>query len=258
MKITFALVLVATLAGGPAAAQSPVDAVKGFSIVLVEGSQQAGTSSDLPAPAKTAIDDIKDFLPFKSFRLLDASWMVGATDVRSRLTGGDRNYDVAVAVTRQAEGNGLAIRFTLRDVSNVQAGTTSEPDVNAARQRVEIARMQALLQSEYKNLESLRQRLNPKHPDIQLAEETIRRTRDRVAMLERLQAEALIKAAADARSAASGASPRASAAPLLDTSFSMRVGETVVVGTSRVNGERALIALMTAVAKDPVVVRRQF
>ena len=43
-------------------------------------------------------------------------------------------------------------------------------------------------------------------------------------------------------------STRADAA-LVDTNFSMRVGETVVVGTSRVNGDRALIALMTAVSK---------
>jgi hypothetical protein len=37
--------------------------------------------------------------------------------------------------------------------------------------------------------------------------------------------------------------------PLIDTSFTMDVGETVVVGTSRVNGDRAIIVLLTAVAK---------
>ena len=35
---------------------------------------------------------------------------------------------------------------------------------------------------------------------------------------------------------------------VIDTSFAMDVGETVVVGTSRVAGDKALIALLTAVA----------
>ena len=35
---------------------------------------------------------------------------------------------------------------------------------------------------------------------------------------------------------------------IIDTSFTMDVGETVVVGTSRVAGDKALIALLTAVA----------
>jgi hypothetical protein len=36
---------------------------------------------------------------------------------------------------------------------------------------------------------------------------------------------------------------------LIDTTFNMRIGETVVVGTSRVRGDKALIALLTAVRK---------
>ena len=34
---------------------------------------------------------------------------------------------------------------------------------------------------------------------------------------------------------------------IIDTSFTMDVGETVVVGTSRLKGDKALIALLTAV-----------
>ena len=37
---------------------------------------------------------------------------------------------------------------------------------------------------------------------------------------------------------------------LIDTSFNMDIGETVVVGTSRLGGgDRAIIALLTAVAR---------
>jgi len=39
---------------------------------------------------------------------------------------------------------------------------------------------------------------------------------------------------------------------MIDTSFTMDVGETVVVGTSRLaGGDKALIALLTAVARNP-------
>jgi hypothetical protein len=36
---------------------------------------------------------------------------------------------------------------------------------------------------------------------------------------------------------------------LIDTTFNMDVGETVVVGTSRLQGDKALIVLLTAVGK---------
>ena len=39
-------------------------------------------------------------------------------------------------------------------------------------------------------------------------------------------------------------------AEIIDSSFTMDVGETVVVGTSRLGGDKALIALVTAVQKD--------
>jgi hypothetical protein len=35
---------------------------------------------------------------------------------------------------------------------------------------------------------------------------------------------------------------------ILDNSFNISAGETVVVGTSRVQGDRALVVLLTAVA----------
>ena len=36
---------------------------------------------------------------------------------------------------------------------------------------------------------------------------------------------------------------------IMDSTFSIAVGETVVIGTSRLKGEKALIALLTAAAK---------
>ena len=48
---------------------------QGFSVVLVLGDiQSAASSDDVPLAARKALADMKDFLPFKSYRLLDAAW----------------------------------------------------------------------------------------------------------------------------------------------------------------------------------------
>jgi hypothetical protein len=50
------------------------------------------------------------------------------------------------------------------------------------------------------------------------------------------------------RKVAAAAGARDARRAVIDTSFNMDVGETVVVGTSRLKGDKALIALLTAVA----------
>jgi hypothetical protein len=42
---------------------------------------------------------------------------------------------------------------------------------------------------------------------------------------------------------------------IIDTSFTMEIGETVVVGTSRLKGDKALIALLTAVPSSKTTAR---
>jgi len=83
------------------------------------------------------------------------------------------------------------------------------------------------------NLQSLKSHYNSTHPQVvQLAAE-----------LERLSAQ--LAAARDGARQSSAGGRR-----IIDTSFSMDVGETVVVGTSRLGGgDRAIIALLTAVAR---------
>ena len=55
----------------------PVDMkpLQGFSIVLLLGEAQ-GTAvpEGLSAPAKKALADVKDFLPYKGYRVLDTGW----------------------------------------------------------------------------------------------------------------------------------------------------------------------------------------
>ena len=50
---------------------------QGFSVVLVLGDiQGTATPDDVPPAARKALVDMRDFLPFKSYRLLDASWVM--------------------------------------------------------------------------------------------------------------------------------------------------------------------------------------
>src|SRR6185503_4348881 len=50
-------------------------APQGYSVVLVVGDMQAtSTDGNVPAAARKALTDMKDFLPYKSYHLLDAQW----------------------------------------------------------------------------------------------------------------------------------------------------------------------------------------
>ena len=50
--------------------------LQGFNIVLLVGeSQSSGPSiEDVPAAARKALADMKEFLPFKNYRVLDSQW----------------------------------------------------------------------------------------------------------------------------------------------------------------------------------------
>ena len=74
---------------------------QGFSVVLVLGDiQGASTPDDVPPAARKALVDMRDFLPFKSYRLLDAAWMMCCGQQSS--SGGCLAVDGA-ARTRRSE-----------------------------------------------------------------------------------------------------------------------------------------------------------
>ena len=63
--------------------------VQGFSVLLLVGETQAAAPPEnISAPARKALADIKDFLPYKSYRALDTVWVAG-TD-RGNSSGGFR------------------------------------------------------------------------------------------------------------------------------------------------------------------------
>jgi hypothetical protein len=218
-------------------------APQGFSVVLVLGEMQGnGGAEGVPPAARKALADMKDFLPYKGYRLLDTQWTLCCgrgwnSSIVSRLRGLEsRDYELTLTASEIRPR--LSVRFVLRDAGLVETAPESEKEVARTLEReVETLRAQhaaarAKAQQRFdvgvsgpvdedRDVAQLRNRLADM--EIRLAQEKRRRTGRASSLSER---------------------PR----PLIDTSFAMDVGETVVVGTSRLpGGDKALIALLTAV-----------
>ena len=220
------------LASSSAWAQTSTSAFQGFSVVLVLGDVQEGTTSDnIPAAARAALADLKDFLPYRSYRVLDTAWVLASSATRqavsTRLQGPDEQ-DYEVTLDRMPVGpTSLQVRFEMR-----------EPDGNAERRAALADRERALkgelnqLLATHAALESQLKRLDAAHPDAAALRQ---RLADNEIAIETMKGQS--------RYAPGGAT-------LIDTSFNMSLGETVVVGTSRMRGgNKALIVLLTAATK---------
>jgi hypothetical protein len=216
-------------------------APQGFSVVLVLGEMQAAGSADtVPPAARKALADMKDFLPYKTYRLLDAQWSLccGRSAIVTRLRGDEQDYyDLELEPNRTDTSGKWYVRFALR---NALAGTAqSDGETNVRMMSLEQQR--AALESQ---LRDLKQRYNDNHPEVQKA-------RTRLAEIEREQSQVRMETA---RRRAAMPSP-VNRRTIIDTSFTMDIGETVVVGTSRLQGDKALIALLTAVASTKPTTR---
>ena len=225
---------------------------QGFSVVLVLGDLQGGVTQDnVPPAARKALIDMKDFLPYKSYRLLDVQWTLccgrGATPVVSRLRGADgRDYELSLAASPEASR--LGVRFVLREPGGFEAGAGGSELIR----ELEIERMR--LEGEYeaskKRAEQRYQAGTGKPPD---EDQDVLQARARAANLSIKLAEARQRQSRE-RSLTPNHPDRIAAKSsraVIDTSFSMDVGETVVVGTSRIaGGDKALIALLTAVPRN--------
>jgi hypothetical protein len=228
---------------------------QGFSVVLVVGDLQSGTTSDnVPAAARKALADMKEFLPYKGYRLLDVQWTLccsraSSTPVVSRLRGADgRDYELSLT-TNLDPRHRLGVRFVLRDPSPGTAEVAAEI-ASASGERslvaMELTRERDNVEQQLKALRANAQQRHevgiggPVEQDREVVE-----MRRRLGELNIRIAEVKDRARTTQRvGRGSGGSSRA----LIDTSFTMDIGETVVVGTSRIaGGEKALIALLTAV-----------
>jgi hypothetical protein len=229
---------------------------QGFSVVLVQGDLQAvSATDDVPPAARKALADMRDFLPYKSYKLLDAAWVLCCSghgyprslgDVVTQLRGPeDREYELTLSASAM-DSPRVNVRFFLRDV------TSPAPGLKPAKEQDEAAIQET--KAKIADLEAqralLRQKYNADHPTVRRTDTELATARRRLESLERK----------DGASSASAGGPRQRGAGrgVIDTSFSMDVGETVVVGTSRLRGgSRALIALLTAVPPKGMTERKE-
>jgi hypothetical protein len=208
---------------------------QGFSVVLVLADLTTATAQDdVPPAARRALADMKDFLPYKSYKLLDAAWLLGqgSSGGVTRLRGPDeQEYELRLSAYPVPSSNGrVQVQFSLRDGGIEHIDTTVVRD-NARRttMEMEIKAREAELDRLQRELQEAKSRNDA--TQVRSLERRIAAVRD---------AMALTKSAQNRKSMPSRA--------IMDTSFAMDVGETVVVGTSRLRGNtRALIALLTAV-----------
>lgn len=220
---------------------------QGFSVVLVLADLTAsGAQDDVPPAARQALADMKDFLPYKSYKLLDAAWLLGQGSMSVRLRGPEeQEYDLRLVASPQpSRGGQVSVQFSLRDPSTYEYALGAVHQAQAeVETRSQVASARALearrRQEELAGLRNELRRLREKQDEAK-AREIEAKIRD------------VEKAVADERRVSVRAtSPRKLSSPsrgIIDTSFLMDVGETVVVGTSRLKGNsRALIALLTAV-----------
>ncbi len=221
-----------------AATPSPAEtrgqpAPQGFSVVLVLGDLNAGSSADasVPPAARRALNDMKDFLPYKGYRLLDAEWILGSHGATTRLRGADgQDYELRLSGGMPMAGR-LHVSFQLLDTTGDAGGDMA---MMSARTNERVA-LEKQLQDQQNRLTSLRVTLGAGHPEVAASEARVNELKRRLD-------------GGDSTPTALARGRR-----VIDTSFDMEIGETVVVGTSRLkdgkDGGKALIALLTAVPK---------
>src|SRR5262247_3026483 len=88
---------------------------QGFSVVLVLSDGQSTTiAENVPPAARKALADMKDFLPYRGYRLLDAAWVLGSQRSTSRLRGPD-DQDYQLTVITAPEAGRMNVRFLLQE-----------------------------------------------------------------------------------------------------------------------------------------------
>jgi hypothetical protein len=185
----------------------PIAGLRGFSVVLAQGDLKAGTgaSENVPPAAAKALADLKDFLPYKSYRLLDTQWTMGSGRISGRLKGPEGKEYFIEVTTRKGATPDAPVSVTRFAVSEATPGADG---TKFTRFRGSISSSQTQAQGE--------------------------------------------KAAPPSFYSILGLG----AGNIINTSFSMNLGETVVVGTSRLQGDTALVVLLTAVSKTETAARK--
>jgi hypothetical protein len=213
---------------------------QGFSIVLLLGDMQgADTPDTVPPAARRALGDVKDFLPYKAYKLLDTQWVLccsGGGSAITRLRGlENEDYELEIRSFPEPQSR-LSIRFFLREPADALSQLSlakSDGDRQRDTELFQLERERLDLQSQVQTLRSKVDVGTADVGELKRLEIQLRAVTNRIDSLKQ-------------QSTSSKFGSRA----VIDTSFRMTIGETVVVGTSRLKGgSKALIALLTAVAR---------
>jgi hypothetical protein len=228
---------------------------RGFNVVLLLGDMQdTGGQDTIPNAARKALTDMKDFLPYKGYRLLDSQFVLASSagPAITRLRGVDEQ-EYGLELRGQAAftsggaltSNSTSVRFVLWDASDGPAGGSSKGDGDrAANAELAAAVSREIYQLE-RERDDLQLRVSKGRKNVEVGMENV----DEVKRLE-MQLAAVTRRLADLKGMANAKESKSSGRAVIDTSFRMEDGETVVVGTSKVKGGgRALIALLTATAE---------
>lgn len=250
---------IAAILGSPATAlaqptarnpsEAAITRIQGFHVVLVVGETQPSApaaTQPLPDGARRALDDLREFLPYKHYRVLDAQWSSCCSGPQTRLSGrlqgvlGVPAPDGSVRLVQRPYGfnvvavsvpTGIQTRFVL----------TAQDGPGAAA--IEQTELELEIKNTQDNLEMARMRVEQARRHVAAGTESELNLREMENRLRQLEREMVALRARREQAAAGGQSG------VMDSSFTMAVGETVVVGTSRLGGDKALVALITAVPK---------
>jgi hypothetical protein len=141
--------------------------MQGFSVALLLGEiHGVSTTDSVPEGAKKALTDLREFLPYKSYRLLDTQWIrcCAGPNVEGRLRGFEEQYYAFGISINSVAPTKMTAHFALTDAAEFAPG----------KKRI------------------------------------------------------------------------------ISNNFSMDTGETVVIGTSSLKGDKALVVLLTAVPRSPM------
>ena len=232
---------------------------RGFNVVLLLGDMQdAGGLDTVPVAARKALTDMKDFLPYKGYRLLDTQWVLASNSgpAITRLRGSeDQEYELQLRASptmqpdaRGFNQTGISVRFFLRDANDGSTAVKGDGSRTALQPKdlekadsttLDISREIFQLERERDDLQ-LRVTKGREQVQIGTADH------DEVKRLE-VQLTAVTRRISELKQSLSIPPSKAVGRAVIDTSIRMDDGETVVVGTSKVKGGgRALIALLTA------------
>jgi len=218
----------------------PIPGLRGFSVVLVQGDLKTGATAgdSVPAAAAKALADLKDFLPYKSYRLLDTQWTMGSGHISGRLIGPEgRSYDLELETRKGTTDAPVVVsRFLLHDDAVV--GPQGQRFGRVQGQQGQQAQQQGQGQPQSQGQQQGQQ---PQAPQG---------ARQGRGVLQLYSAPYSAVFQGNAGVVSRGPFGFSGSRALIDTSFSMDIGETVVVGTSRLQGDTALIVLLTAVSRS--------